>query len=184
MLLIIFSIICSLSQGANNNTLKKLTQDQVEEIKNDTVFIDIVSQEMAKEEKNILRNKIVLNKTEKDLDLTIKYGLLEQEQCIRQSVSSLRAVAYVYNWVLEEIKNRQYDEVRLSMIQTLDRIRNLNKVFTDRTLKIEECKLQISTRNRNLKNEMINDRIDTKIDPIRVDVDIPEDYPAARYPFR
>ena len=184
MFLIIFSLICSFSFGASQRTITKLTQEEVEQIKDDTIFLDILSQEMAKEEKNILRNRAILSNTEKDLDLTIKYGLLEQEQCIRQTISSLRSIAYVYNWILEEINIIEYNEVRLSMIQTLDRIRNLNRVFADRTLKIEECKLQISTRNRNLKNEMINDRVDFKADPVKANIGIPEDYPAARSPFR
>ena len=85
---------------------------------------------------------------------------------------------------MEQVSTVKYEQVKLSTIETLDRMRNLNKIFSDRTLRIEECKLKISAKVKNLKNEMISDRVDTKMDVIKNNVEIPVDYPAARAPFR
>ena len=185
MLLILFTVMFASSFGDTLPNTTKLTLEQYEDVKNDKVFLNILFQEVGREEDKILRNKAVLKNMESDLDLTIKNGLVEKELCIRQGVSALRSIDYVYNWVLEQIKAIKYDDVKLSTIQTLDRMRYLNKMFTDNTLKIEECKFKITAKNKDLKNEMINDRpSETKKDAIRVDVTIPEDYPAARVPFR
>ena len=185
MFLILFTIIFASSFGDTSVNIAKLTPEQYENLKNDKVFLNILSQEVGREEDKILRNKAVLKNTENDLDLTIKHGLVEKESCIRQGVSSLRTIDYVYNWVLEQVKGIKYDDVKLSTIQILDRMRYLNKMFTDNTLSIEECKFKITARNKDFKNEMINDRsAENKKEAIKVDVAIPEDYPAARVPFR
>jgi len=185
MFLIFLTIIFTSSFADTSVNIAKLTPEQYEDLKSDKVFLNIISQEITREEDKILRNKAVLKNTENELGLTRRHGLVEKENCIRQGVSALRMIDYVYNWILEQVKNTKYDDIKLSTIQKLDRMRYLNKMFTDNTLKIEECKFKISVRNKDFKNEMINDRTaDVKKDPIRVDIAIPEDYPAARAPFR
>ena len=186
MFLIFLSTIFALSFGdTSSSNITKLTPQQYEDLKDDRIFLDILSQEMGREEGKVLRNKAVLKNTESDLEMTIKHGLIEKESCIRQGVSALRTIDYAYNWVLQQIKSVKYEEVKLSTIQVLDRMRYLNKMFADKTLKIEECKFKISAKNKDFKNEMINDSTtDTKKDAIKVDIAIPEDYPGTRSPFR
>ncbi|MCX6111806.1 MAG: hypothetical protein NTY22_00745 [Proteobacteria bacterium] len=184
MLLIVYTMIFAACFGSSSDKITKLTPERYEELKNDRAFLDILSQEIVREENKILKNKAVLKNTEDDLGVTVKHGLTEKELCIRQDVSVLRTVDYVYNMVLEQVKDVKYNEVKLNTIQILDRMRYLNKIFADKTLRIEECKFRISAKNKDFKNEMISNRIDTKIDVIKADIEIPEDYPAARAPFR
>ncbi len=184
MVMFFLTMLFSVSFGSSAEIPVKLTQEKFEELKDDKVFLDILSQEIKIEENKIIRNKVILKNTEQDLDLTIRHGLTEKEFCIRQGISALRTIDYVYNWILEQVSTVKYEQVKLSTIETLDRMRNLNKIFSDRTLRIEECKLKISAKVKNLKNEMISDRVDTKMDVIKNNVEIPVDYPAARAPFR
>jgi hypothetical protein len=184
MLIAFFILFLSAPCGNSTDKIEKLTQDQYESLKDDKVFLDLLSQEMEKEQNKVIRNKMVLKNTEKELDTIVKHGLVEKEFCIRQEISSLRTIDYVYNRMLEQAADVKYSEVKLNVIQVLDRMRHLNKMFADRTLKMEECKLKLSANSNNMKNEIISDRYNTKIDVTKNELEIPYDYPAARNPFR
>jgi hypothetical protein len=170
--------------GNGSERSAQLTQDQYEDLKGDRVFLDILSQEMKKEKSKIIRNKVILKNTEEDLIMTVKHGLVEKELCVRQGISSLRTMDYAYNWMLEQTENLKFDDVKLNSIRALNRMRHMNKMFSDRTLKIEECKLKLLAKSKDMKNEMISDRADTKVKITNDELGIPYDYPAARSPFR
>ena len=184
MLIALFIMILSAPCGNSTDKTEKLTQDQYEGLKNDKAFLDLLSQEMGREQNKVIRNKMVLKNTEKELDMIVKHGLVEKEFCIRQEISALRTIDYVYNWMLEQVRDVNYNEVKLNAIRVLDRMRHLNKMFADRTLKIEECKLKLSAKSNDMKNEIISDRYNTKVDVTNSELEIPYDYPAARNPFR
>ncbi|MFH1222849.1 MAG: hypothetical protein V1647_00725 [Pseudomonadota bacterium] len=149
----------------------------------DAPIKNIVSEQLKNEQEVILKNKIWLSHLETELKKYIKDGMVEKENCVRQNIATLRTIDYSYNWVLEGLKGLNTSEVRMNLIESLDRVKYLNKLFSDRTLKIEECNLKYTKNVVEPGNEMIKYNVGYKKDITR-DLAIPEEYQGARAPFR
>lgn len=156
----------------------------VEKIKNDKVMKALIAVQIKDEEDMVISNRAWLKHLEEELKMFVKNGIVEEEDCIRQNISALRAIDHSYNWVLDQLKDIDTNEIRLGLIEKLDRVEYLNKMFADRALRIEECNLKYAKNDAGSGNEIIKYSVGHKKEPVRRELLIPEEYKAARSPFR
>jgi len=156
----------------------------VKKVQSDSIIVNVLSEQISREEDRVIRNRALLAYLEGKLKKYVKDGIIEKEDCIRQNISALRTIDYAYTWALEQLKDADVKEVRMKLIETLDRAKYLNKMFADRTLKIEECNLKYAKNSLAPGNEMIKYVVSYRKEPIKNELIIPEEYQAARSPFR
>ncbi len=146
---------------------------------------DLFCEKVAKEKNTISRNRVILQRIEADLDKKVKNGMQEQESCIRDGLSALKVVDYAYGPILTKLDNMDCKDFRIRLFEELERIREVNQLFSSVNLNIEDCLLKNSLlSSKNSGNEIIKDEVVGKKEHIKTDIVIPEDYPAARAPFR
>ena len=156
----------------------------VEYVRDNDVVRELIIEQIQKEEEKILKNRVLLHNLEISLNNAIERGMVEKEKCIRQSITSLRTINYVYNWVLNQIEKMDYSNVRLSSVESMDRIKYLNKLFMDVNYKIDDCYLKNIKTGLVGTNEMTKYAVDRRSDIIKQDLVVKEEYKAARCPFR
>ena len=167
------------------NAAKETKPDtNVEYINNNDEAKDLLYEQVKKEEEKIMKNRVLLHNLEVDLTNVMERGLIEKEKCIRQSISALRTINYVYNWMLNQIDSMNYDDIRLRSIENIDRIKYLNKLFMDINYRIDDCYLKNINTGIAGSNEMTKYAIDNRSEIIRRNLSVPEEFQAARSPFR
>ncbi len=151
----------------------------------DSTMQDLFCEKIEQEKETIEKNKVILDRIKHDLDKKVKNGMLEQELCIRKGISALKTIDYAYNSMLVNLSLTDCSKLRIQSFNELQRIRNVNGLFSNVNMRIEECLLRnsVSAKN-NMANEMIKDEIVGKKEIIKGNIKIPQDYPAARSPFR
>ncbi len=168
---ILMSLICTSSFG--------LSPEFSDTMKN------MLCEKFDKEKITIEKNRLVLSRMEKDLDQKAKNGMLEQEMCIRRGISALKTIDYAYNSILSKFDSVDCNDFRIKLFNELKRIRDVNTLFSNVNMNIEECLLkQTVLAKNNLENEMIKDEVVGRKELIKTGAEIPQDYPAARSPFR
>ncbi len=151
----------------------------------DSTIKDLFCEKIEKEKEIIKKNKIILTRTENELYSKVKNGMKEQEFCIRDGLGALKTIDYAYFSILDKIDKMDCYKISVKAFNELERIRKVNRLFGDINLKIEECLLKNSVARRiGTNNEMIQDDVSEKKELINMDINVPEDYPAARSPFR
>lgn len=150
-----------------------------------TTLKELFCEKVSQEKRVIEKNRIILSRIEKDLDQKTKNGMLEQEMCIRNGISALKTVDYAYSSIMARIDMVDCNDLRMKSLNELQRVRDVNKLFADVNMKIEECLLKQSiTAKNSFNNEMIKDEVVVRKEAVKLDTGIPIDYPAARSPFR
>lgn len=157
---------------------------KVEYIKDNDAVKDLLLEQVQKEEEIIKKNRVLLHNREVALNNAIERGIVDKEKCIRQSISALRTINHVYNWMLNQIETMNYDEVRLSTIESVDRVKYINKLFMDINYRIDDCYLKNVKVTIAGSNEMTKYAVDNRSDIIRQSLSVPEEFQAARSPFR
>lgn len=151
----------------------------------DSTIKDMFCEKIAKEKEAIERNKVILQRIEADLDKKAKNGMQEQEMCIREGLSALKIVEYSYGPILVKLDSMECKDFRIKLFNELERVREVNKLFSSVNLNIEDCLLKNAVSSKgNAGNEIIKDEVVGKRELIKTDASMPEDYPAARSPFR
>ena len=151
----------------------------------DSTMQDLFCEKIDQEKETIEKNKVILGRIKSDLDKKVKNGMLEQELCIRKGISALKTIDYAYNSMLLNLSSTDCSKLRLQSFNELQRTRNVNGLFANVNMKIEECLLRNSVSGKNnMANEIIKDEVVGKKEIIKNNINIPQDYPAARSPFR
>ena len=86
--------------------------------------------------------------------------------------------------MLNQIETMNYDEVRLGTIESVDRIKYINKLFMDINYRIDDCYLKNVKVTIAGSNDMTKYAVDNRSDIIRQSLSVPEEFQAARSPFR
>jgi len=146
---------------------------------------DMLCEKFDKEKAVVEKNRIILSRVEKDLDQKARNGMVEQEMCIRSEISALKTIDYAYNSILAKFDSIDCRDFRIKVFDELNRMREVNTLFSNINMRIEECLLKQSILvKNNLENEIIKDEVVGRKERIKIGAEIPEDYPAARSPFR
>jgi hypothetical protein len=172
------------ANAANEPKLEPKLDPNVEYVKNNYEANELLYEQVKKEEEKIMKNRVLLHNLEVDLSNFMERGLVEKEKCIRQSISALRTINYVYNWMLNQIDSMNYDDIRLRTIENIDRIKYLNKLFMDINYRINDCYLVNINTGITGTNEVTKYAVDNRSEIIRRSLSVPEDFQAARSPFR
>lgn len=157
---------------------------KVEYVKNNDAVKDLLFEQVAKEEETIKKNRVLLHNREVSLSNAMESGIVDREKCIRQSISALRTINHVYNWMLNQIETLNYDDIRLNTIESVDRIKYINKLFQDINYRIDDCFLKNVKVTIAGSNEMTKYAVDNRLNIIRQSLSVPEEFQAARSPFR
>jgi hypothetical protein len=86
--------------------------------------------------------------------------------------------------MLNQIDSMNYDDIRLQTIDNIDRIKYLNKLFMDINYRIDDCYLRDVSKGVVGTNEVTKYAIDNRSEIIRRTLSVPEEFQAARSPFR
>jgi len=156
----------------------------VEYVKSNETAKDLLYEKVKKEEENIKKNRVLLHDLEISLTNAVENGIVEKEKCIRDNISALRTINHVYNWMMNQIDSMNYAEMRLSTIESFDRIKYLNKLFTDINYRVNDCYFKNVKPGIVVPNEITKYAIDNRSGIIKQGLDVPEEYQAARSPFR
>jgi len=179
-LIILLLIPWCIADAAN----EPLVDPKVEYVKNNDAVKDLLFEQVQKEEEIIKKNRVLLHNREVSLSNAMDSGIVDKERCIRQSISALRTINHVYNWMLNQIETMNYDDIRLGTIESVDRIKYINKLFMDINYKIDDCYLKNIKVGLTGSNEMTKYAVDNRPDVIRQSLSVPEEFQAARSPFR
>jgi hypothetical protein len=152
-------------------------------IAKDDVLRDLFYVHLDRERRKVEKNRMLLKYLEKDLVSIIDSGMIEDETCVREGISVLRTVNYVYDWVFKQLTVMEDKEMRLAILDDLQRVRYLNKLFSNTYLNIEECRLRSGKRKIENK-ELIKDIMEAKVDRIKDRLSIEEEFKASMSPFR
>jgi hypothetical protein len=159
------------------------TKDLAKKVIDDDLFWDLFVLQLEREQRKIQKNSMLLNYIEEQLLLCINTGRVDEEKCIREGISQLRTIKYVYQWADIQLKNMKDKSIRYSIFNDLERIRYLNKMFSDTYLSIEECRIK-STRDQDFKTELLKDINENRIEAVKKEITIKEENKAAIVPFR
>lgn len=179
-LIILFTIPCFTVSAAKTPVLDA----KVEYVKNNDTVKDLLFEQVQKEEEIIKKNRVLLHDREVTLSDAMESGIVDKEKCIRQSISALRTINHVYNWMLNQIETMNYEEIRLGTIESVDRIKYINKLFMDINYRIDDCYLKNVKATIAGTNEMTKYAVDNRSNIIRQSLSVPEEFQAARSPFR
>ena len=157
---------------------------KVEYLRDNDAVKDILLEKVKKEAEIIKKNRVLLHNREVSLSNAVESGIIDKENCIRQSISALRTINHVYNWMLNQIESMNYDDTRLGTIESVDRIKYINKLFMDINYRIDDCYLKNIKVTIAGSNEMAKYAVDNRSDVIKQGLSVPEEFEAARSPFR
>ena len=157
---------------------------KVKYIKNNDAVKDLLFEQVQKETETIKKNRILLHNREIALSDAIESGIVDREKCIRQSISALRTINHVYSWMLNQVETMNYEETRLSTIESVDRIKYINRLFMDINYRIDDCYLKNIKVTIAGSNEITKYAVDNRSDVIKQGLSVPEEFQAARSPFR
>ena len=176
----IFFVPLCLVQAADKPKL----DPSVEYVQNNYEVKELLYEQVQKEKDTIMKNRVLLHNLEVDLTNVMERGLIERERCIRQSISALRTINYVYNWMINQADSMNYSDIRLRTIEDVDRIKYLNKLFMDINYRIDDCYLRDINKGIAGSNEVTKYAVDNRSQIIRRNLNVPEEFQAARSPFR
>ena len=157
---------------------------KVEYVRNNDAVKDLLFEQVQKEQETIKKNRVLLHNREIALSNAADSGIVDREKCIRQGISALRTINHVYNWMQNQIDTMNYSEIRLSSIESVDRMKYINKLFMDINYRIDDCYLKNVKVSLAGSNEMAKYATDNRSDIIRQSLSVPEEFQAARSPYR
>jgi hypothetical protein len=160
------------------------TKDLARKVEGDGLIHDLFDEQLTREGRHVEKNRMIIKKLEGELLDSVQTGKMEDEICIRRDIGALRTIDYVYDWVLDQIKDMDGKKLRLVMLNDLERIRYLNNRFSMLNTEIDECKLKKHGRNIEAR-EMFKDTVNSRVELLdEKNVRIPEDYKSTRVPFK
>ena len=177
-------ILLTIPWFAANAAKEPVLDAKVEYVKNNDAVRDLLFEQVQKEEEIIKKNRVLLHNREIALSNAMESGIIDRERCIRQSISALRTINHVYNWMLNQIETMNYEDTRLSTIESVDRLKYINKLFMNINYRIDDCYLNNVKVTIAGSNEMTKYAVDNRSDVIRQSLSVPEEFQAARSPFR
>lgn len=160
----------------------EIKQGLAKKINEDSLFYDLFQIKIDNSLLKIDQNIAHLKGLEANLTHSINSGKRDQEACIRKGLSQLRTINYVYPWLVDQLENIKGEKLRYYMFEVINRSNFLNKSYTDISIDIDQCVLNI-IEDQKTDRELVKDIADAKINVLTKDLKLKE-YKASKNPFR